>query len=121
MNRFRCQPDPERFAKRRVSGEGARTTKRVKRLVATFCSGPLPLATRGVRVTPLALLFLFVSCASPEAGRPLGGGPGADLKNWGNPVQLHAGAQPYHDTPCVTEAVECHGPPPVFGPTPPPD
>jgi hypothetical protein len=73
-----------------------------------------------LRMTPVVGLFL-VACASPEAGRPLGGGPGADVKNWGHPVQLHAGAQPYHNTPCVTEAVECHGPPPVFGPTPPPD
>jgi len=36
-------------------------------------------------------------------------------------VELHAGAEPYHDTPCVTERVECRGPLPVFGPTPPPD
>jgi hypothetical protein len=74
-----------------------------------------------LRMRPVVGLFLLAACASPEAGRPLGGGPGADVKNWGHPVQLHAGAQPYHNTPCVTEAVECHGPPPVFGPTPPPD
>jgi hypothetical protein len=72
------------------------------------------------RMTPLIGVFLF-ACASPEAGRRLGGGPGADVKNWGRPVEMHAGAQPYHDTPCVTERVECHGPPPVFGPTPPPE
>jgi hypothetical protein len=69
----------------------------------------------------LAMTGSFVACASPEAGRPQGGGPGADVKNWGHPVEFHAGAQPYHDTPCVTETVECHGPPPVFGPTPRPD
>jgi hypothetical protein len=63
---------------------------------------------------------LLTACGSPEAGRPPGH-PGADVKNWGNPVELHAGARPYHDTPCVTERVECHGPPAVFGPTPPPD
>jgi len=74
-----------------------------------------------LRMTTLLATFLFLACASPEAGRPLGGGPGADVKNWGHPVELHAGAQPYHDTPCVTEPVECHGPPPVFGPTPPPE
>jgi hypothetical protein len=74
-----------------------------------------------VKVLGVVSAFLLTACASPEAGRPLGDGPGADVKNWGRPVELHAGAQPYHDTPCVTEPVECHGPPPVFGPTPPPD
>lgn len=68
----------------------------------------------------LAMTALFVGCASPEAGRPRGQ-PGADVKNWAHPVEMHAGAQPYHDTPCVTEPVECHGPRPVFGLTPPPD
>jgi len=64
--------------------------------------------------------LLFAGCASPEAGRTPGHS-GADVKNWGHPVELHAGAQPFHDTPCVTEKVECQGPPAVFGPTPPPD
>jgi len=73
-----------------------------------------------LRMTPVMALFLFVACASPEAGR-VPGHPGADVKNWGHPVELHAGAQPYHDTPCVTEPVECHGPRPVFGRTAPPD
>jgi hypothetical protein len=66
-------------------------------------------------------LFLVSACASPEAHRTRGDGPGADVRNWGEPVELHAGAQPYHKTPCVTDPVECSGPPPVFGPTPPPD
>jgi hypothetical protein len=74
-----------------------------------------------LRMTPVVGLFLLAACASPEARRSPGDGPGADVKNWGQPVEFHAGAQPYHDTPCVTETVECHGPPPVFGPTPPPD
>jgi hypothetical protein len=77
-----------------------------------------PLATLGV--TAVVSLCLLGGCASPEAGRPRGH-PGADVMNWGNPVELHAGAEPYHDTPCVTERVECHGPPAVFGATPPPD
>jgi hypothetical protein len=74
-----------------------------------------------LRLTPLLAFLLVTACASPEEGRPLGGGPGADVKNWGHPVELHAGAQPYHDTPCVTEGVECQGPPAVFGPSPPTD
>jgi hypothetical protein len=70
----------------------------------------------------LAMTTLLLSaCSSPEAARTRGGGAGADVRNWGHPVELHAGAQPYHKTPCVTEPVECNGPPPVFGPTPPPD
>jgi hypothetical protein len=68
----------------------------------------------------LAVTVLLASCASPEAARQRGQA-GADVKNWGRPIEMHAGAQPYHDTPCVTEPVECHGPLPVFGPTPPPD
>jgi hypothetical protein len=71
-------------------------------------------------VTPLALL-VFTACTSPEASRDRGGGPGADVRNWGRPVELHAGAEIYHQTPCVTDPVECTGPLPVFGPTPPPD
>jgi hypothetical protein len=82
-------------------------------------SGPRSFAS--LRMTILAWALLIAGCASPEAGRPLGGGPGADVKNWGHPVELHAGAQPYHETPCVTERVECHGPLPVFGPTLPPE
>jgi hypothetical protein len=69
----------------------------------------------------LAMTVLFLACASPEARRTRGGGPGADVGNRGSPVELHAGAQPYHQTPCVTDPVECNGPLPVFGPTPPPD
>jgi hypothetical protein len=69
----------------------------------------------------IAGLLILTGCASPEARRTRGDGPGADVRNWGKPVELHAGAQPYHKTPCVTEPVECNGPPPVFGPTPPPD
>jgi hypothetical protein len=73
-----------------------------------------------LRVTT-ALLFAFAACSSPETSRTRGGGPGADVQNWNQPVELHAGAEQYYKTPCVTEPVECNGPPPVFGPTPPPD
>jgi hypothetical protein len=69
----------------------------------------------------LASLSSLAGCSSPEAGRARGGGAGADVKNWEQPVELHAGAEPYHETPCVTEPVECTGPPTVFGATPPPD
>jgi hypothetical protein len=79
----------------------------------------LPRANR-VKAAGLTFAFLLTACSSPEATRTRGGGPGADVGNRGSPVELHAGAQPYHNTPCV-EKLECNGPPPVFGPTPPPD
>jgi hypothetical protein len=77
-------------------------------------------AHAALRGAVLLISLLITACSSPEAGRQPGH-PGADVKNWGRPVELHAGAEPYHDTPCVTERVECRGPLPVFGPTPPPD
>jgi hypothetical protein len=76
---------------------------------------------RGLTLMPAAWAILLAACDSPEAGRTRGGGPGADVKNWGHPMELHAGAEPYYKTPCVTEGVECRGPQPVFGPTPPAD
>jgi hypothetical protein len=76
---------------------------------------------RGLRPLAMTTLLLLTACASPEATRTRGGGPGADVKNWNQPVELHAGAEMYYETPCATEPVECNGPPPVFGPTPPPD
>lgn len=77
-------------------------------------------APRRIRLLP-ASLFLLAACSSPEAGRARGGGPGADVKNWEQPIELHAGSEPFHETPCVTEPVECTGPPNVFGATPRPD
>jgi len=68
----------------------------------------------------LLLAVPVTGCGSPEAGRRPGQA-GADVKNWGHPIELHAGSEPYHDTKCVTEGVECRGPLPVFGPAPPAD
>ncbi len=82
--------------------------------------GSTGLLRRLRRLAMTTVSIIVAACASPEAGRPPGH-PGADIKNWGQPVEIHAGAQPYYETPCVTEHVECHGPPAVFGPTPPPD
>jgi hypothetical protein len=78
-------------------------------------------AERLLMTTAFAALLVLTACASPEAARKQGGGAGADVKNWGRPVEFHAGARPYDETPCVTEQVECTGPLPVFGPTPTPD
>lgn len=64
----------------------------------------------------LAVLMglLVAGCASPEAGRVRGGGPGADIGNRGNPVIFHNGAKPYYRTPCVIKPLKCDGPLPVF-------
>ena len=58
----------------------------------------------------------LAACASPEALRTRGGGAGADIGNRRAVVQFHDGAEPYHDTPCVTTLERCDGPMPVFSP-----
>ncbi len=67
---------------------------------------------RVLRVTLLAVAL--GACRSPEAVRARGGGPGADVGNRGASLEFHAGAEPYHQTPCVTGPVRCSGPSPVF-------
>jgi hypothetical protein len=41
----------------------------------------------------------LVACDSPEARRSRGGGPGADIGNRRQVVQMHEGSKPFHDTP----------------------
>lgn len=57
----------------------------------------------------------MAGCASPEAERVRGGGPGADPGNRDAMVEIHAGAEPYAGTPCMTSLPECTGPAPVSG------
>ncbi len=47
----------------------------------------------------------LAGCASPEATRVRGGGPGADLGNHDRVAELHAGAKIYYRTPCRTVKV----------------
>ena len=47
----------------------------------------------------LVLVGVVAGCASPEATRMRGGGPGADPGNRRPVVMLHEGAEPYHGTP----------------------
>jgi len=63
----------------------------------------------------IALVAFVAACASPEARRTRGGGPGGDPGNHGTVVQLHAGAKIYHKTPCRTPKVKCSGPLPNAG------
>jgi hypothetical protein len=67
--------------------------------------------------TIVAGALLLAACASPEAGRVRGGGPGADIGNRGATVIFHNGAKPYRYTRCVTKPVKCTGPLPVFSKT----
>jgi len=57
----------------------------------------------------LVLLGAATACASPEAGRGRGGGPGADPGNHAAVVEVHAGAKIYYRTPCRTIKVKCSG------------
>lgn len=64
----------------------------------------------------LTAALVLVACASPEARRVRGGGPGADVGNRTEVVEFHAGADPYYRTPCAVAREEgCTGPKPVFG------
>ena len=53
----------------------------------------------------IALMLLLVGCAamasciSPETTRTRGGGPGADVGNRSQRVELHAGSDPFWKTP----------------------
>lgn len=51
-----------------------------------------------------ALLTVLVGCNSPEATRVRAGGPGGDVGNRGDSVELHAGADPYWRTPSALPA-----------------
>lgn len=69
-------------------------------------------------VPPFAAIFAgaaLAACASPEADRVRGGGPGADPGNRDAVVEIHAGAEPYAGTPCMTSLPRCTGPMPVSG------
>ena len=48
--------------------------------------------------------ILIAGCASPEATRSRGGGPGADLGNRGSIVRMHEGSRPYEKTPKIIAA-----------------
>lgn len=52
----------------------------------------------------MLLVGSVLGCTSPEATRTRGGGPGADVGNTGEWVELHAGSRPYHATPKVLPA-----------------
>jgi hypothetical protein len=59
------------------------------------------------------LAAVAAGCASPEAVRTQGGGPGGDVGNR-SAVYTRAGARIYYKTPCRTVKVRCSGPEPNF-------
>ena len=56
----------------------------------------------------LALLMILTAviagCASPEASRSRGGGPGADVGNRSSIVRMHEGSHPFERTPIIIGA-----------------
>jgi hypothetical protein len=54
---------------------------------------------RARRLLLVAALAALGACTSPEATRQRAGGPGADVGNRRDPIDLHAGADPYYRTP----------------------
>lgn len=52
----------------------------------------------------LAAALFLLGCESPEVKRARGGGPGADLGHRGETVEMHAGSEPYHETPQLIDA-----------------
>jgi hypothetical protein len=71
--------------------------------------------SRPLSICALAMALALSACASPEAARSRGGGPGADLGNRAAVVQMHAGSKMYYKTPCRTAKVKCSGPLPSAG------
>jgi hypothetical protein len=49
----------------------------------------------------LATAGALLACSSPEATRVRAGGPGADVGNRSETVQLHEGSRPYEGTPRI--------------------
>lgn len=60
-------------------------------------------------------VLMLAACASPEAKRTRGDGPGADVRNRDPIVQLHAGSNMYYETPCLLPNEKCTGPRPASG------
>lgn len=71
---------------------------------------------RFTRAGAVCVLGAALACTSPESMRERAGGPGADLGNRGDIVEMHEGARMYYQTDCVIAGFECEGPLPVFGP-----
>jgi len=47
----------------------------------------------------LVASLTLAACGSPETGRTRGGGPGADVGNRGQQLEIHGSLNPFHNTP----------------------
>jgi len=56
------------------------------------------------RVMLVATLTALAACASPEATRTRGGGPGADGGNRTKVLEMHGGSLPFWKTPQIISA-----------------
>jgi hypothetical protein len=55
--------------------------------------------SRASVVAAIGLAVVLAACASPEARRTRSQGSGADVRNVGEVVLMHEGADPYWQTP----------------------
>lgn len=53
----------------------------------------------------LLVLLTTMACASPEATRTRGGGPGGDIGNHDPMIQIHGPVNPYFETPSYGKAL----------------
>ena len=56
---------------------------------------------RRVATTVIGLCLALVGCTSPEATRARGTGPGADVGNRSEIVEMHEGSKPFYETPSI--------------------
>ncbi len=56
------------------------------------------------RLIFLVLIFSLFGCTSPEATRTRGGGPGADVGNRTQFLEMHEGSRPFYHTPDLIPA-----------------
>ena len=52
----------------------------------------------------LSISFCLAACSSPETTRTRGGGPGADVGNRGQIINMHEGSKPFEKTPQIISA-----------------
>jgi len=55
----------------------------------------------GIRTMLLIGVTALLGCASPEATRTRGGGPGADVGNRTKFLEMHGGSLPFWNTPQI--------------------